>query len=174
MATKRMDGDERYNTILAAGAKLAGKYGAVNVTRNMVAKEAKISAPLVSYYMGSSADAQKLYAKQAKKLGIAQPDKAKIEEIGRKMRAHGPRKSKVVRKRSIKEVSAIKRKTKMRNGAPENTVRTTSPAQAVATLAEPVTPVNVPPVAPAKKPAAKKTAARAPLAPPAAPAGGDA
>lgn len=96
--------------ILDAGAKLVGKYGAVNVTRKMVAESAKVSAAIIAYHIGNSAEAQKAFKKHAKKLGIAEPSKDVIEAQGVKLRAHGPRKNKVVRKRSIKEVKAIKNK----------------------------------------------------------------
>lgn len=111
MATKskRMDGEDRLKIILDAGAKLAAKHGAVNVTRKMVAEAAKVSPALVAHYTGSAAEGQKLYAKHAKKLGLEQPPKDKIEAIGVKMRAHGPRSKPVQRKRSAKEVQAIKR-----------------------------------------------------------------
>jgi len=108
---KVMTGAERKASILEAGAKLASKHGAANVTRRMVAKAAKVSEALVSSYMGGTADAQKLYARKAKALKLPLPDKAKTEAIGTKLRAHGPRKvAAPARKRSIKEVKAIKDK----------------------------------------------------------------
>lgn len=107
---------DRKTEFLDIGAKLAGKYGAVNVTRRMVAQAAKVSDGLVAHYLGSIADAQKLFAKHAKKLGIEQPAKDKIESIGTKMRAHGPRKEKVVRSkkatRAPKETKPVKPKVK--------------------------------------------------------------
>lgn len=183
----RMEGTDRLETILDAGAKLAGKYGAVNVTRKMVAKDAKVSPALVTHYVGSTAEAQVAYAKRAKKLGIAQPDKATIAELGAKLRAHGPRKVPVQRKRSDKEKAAIKRNVAAKK-APAKVAAKKSPASAAksarpsakptpktATAVKPVKVVNVPPpvvapVAPvAKKKPAAKSAARAPLAPPVAP-----
>lgn len=202
MATKRMEGEARLQTILDAGARLAGKFGAKNVTRKMVAEAAKASPALVAYYAGTTAEAQKAYAKRAKKMGIEQPAKEKIEAIGLKMRAHGPRQAPVKRARAAKEVKAIKRNVAKRDAkvakvvkaakvvktpakkvtakaataalagmtpdkakrAPANKAVRQSPEQAIKTLPQPVTPVNVPPpVAPKKKPAVKTTAARLPL-----------
>ena len=88
----------REQQLLLIGARLAGKYGAKNVTRRMVAEEAKCAGPLVTHYMGSTEDAQRKYAKHAKQLGIAQPAKAEIERIGAELRAHGPRSHKIVRR----------------------------------------------------------------------------
>ena len=45
---KEMTGAERKASILDAGAKLAAKHGASNVTRRMVAKQAGVSEALVS------------------------------------------------------------------------------------------------------------------------------
>ena len=139
---KRMSGDDRLATILEAGAKLVGKLGAKNVTRKDVAKEAKVSPALVAYYMGSSAEAQKAYAKHARKLGIAQPPKEEIERIGAKMRAHGPRKSKVVRKRSDKEKAAIKRKVSRSAKSGEFVSKATAKANPATTVTETVKPAR--------------------------------
>ena len=106
---KEMTGAERKASILDAGAKLAAKHGASNVTRRMVAKQAGVSEALVSAYIGDSATAQRAYARKAKALGLTLPDKAKSEAIGVKLRAHGPRDARDTRKRSAKEVEAIKR-----------------------------------------------------------------
>ena len=106
---KVLTGAERKAQLLEAGAKLASKYGASNVTRRMVATACKCAEGLVSVYMGDSATAQKAYARKAKALGLTLPDKAKTEAIGAKLRAHGPRDKRDTRKRSAKEVEAIKR-----------------------------------------------------------------
>lgn len=112
MAKKKvLTGAERKAQLLDAGAKLASKHGAQNVTRRMVATAAKCAEALVTVYMGDTASAQKAYAKQAKKLGLTLPTKEQAEALGVKLRAHGPRKTKVVRKRSVKEVKAIKEKS---------------------------------------------------------------
>lgn len=111
MASKVMDAAARKALLLDVGAKLAAKVGAKNVTRRAVAQAGKVSEALVAHYFGGKEEAQKLYAKQAKKLGLAMPDKDKEEKIGKKMRAHGPRKPAPPRKRSAREVEAIKRKT---------------------------------------------------------------
>lgn len=105
-----MTGAERKAALLVVGAKLAAKHGAVNVTRRMVAEGAKCSEALVSAYFGTITDAQRAFARKAKSLGLKQPDKAKVDAIGVKLRAHGPRDKRDTRKRSAKEVEAIKRK----------------------------------------------------------------
>jgi hypothetical protein len=107
---KVMTGAERKASILEAGAKLASKHGAVNVTRRMVAKAAKVSEALVSSYMGGTEQAQRAYARKAKALKLPLPDKATAERLGAKLRAHGPRDKRDTRKRSAKEVKAIKDK----------------------------------------------------------------
>lgn len=84
---KRVKGTEQKAKYLDIGAKLAAKYGAANITRRMMAKACKISEPLVAHYFGNTADAQKVYARQCKKLGLEQPSKEKIAEIGKKQRA---------------------------------------------------------------------------------------
>lgn len=109
MATKVLSSEEREESILNAGAQLAAKYGAVNVTRRMVASKLKISDGLVSHYMGGTAEAQAAYKKRMKKLKLVEPAKDKIEALGVKLRAKGPREVKSTRKRSIREVKAIKR-----------------------------------------------------------------
>ena len=65
----------------------------------------------MSSYLGSTPEAQKAYKRRAVKLGLKLPTAAESEALGVKLRAHGPRKNKVVRKRSVKEVKAIQRKT---------------------------------------------------------------
>lgn len=79
---------DRKAQLLDVGAKLAGKYGAANITRRMVAEHGKVSEALITNYFGSRADAQKTFAKHAKKLGIEQPTKEKIASIGTKLRSH--------------------------------------------------------------------------------------
>lgn len=108
---KVMTGAERKAQLLAAGAKLATKHGAANVTRRMVAEACKCTEGLVNVYMGDRATAQKAYARKAIALGMALPTKANSDAIGVKMRSHGPRDKRDSRKRSVKEVEAIKRKS---------------------------------------------------------------
>lgn len=50
---KRMTGTDRTERILAAAVKLAERKGFLQVTREGVAKEAKVSTGLVSTYFGS-------------------------------------------------------------------------------------------------------------------------
>lgn len=113
----KMTGAQRKAQILEAGAKLAAKNGAANVTRRMVAEQCECAEGLVSVYMGDSATAQKAYARKAKAMGLALPDKAKSDAIGVKMRSHGPRDKRDTRKRSVREVEAIKRKRLGKVGA---------------------------------------------------------
>lgn len=136
---------ERKDQILNAGAKLAAKNGARNVTRKMVAETIGVSAALVSAHMGGGEAAQKAYARQAKKLGLMLPDAAATAAIGKKLRAHGPRDARDTRKRSAKEVDAIKRKK--------------SPARAIKSPGR----ARPSPASPTPSP----SAARAPKAPPA-------
>lgn len=110
-------GAERKAQITEAGAKLAAKYGAVNVTRRMVAAAAKVSEALVSAHMGATEEAQKAYRRALKKLGLSEPDKASIEAHGIKLRQHKPRDARDTRKRSPKEVEAIKRKAPAKKAA---------------------------------------------------------
>ena len=154
---KQLNGADRKASLLDAGAKLAAKHGASNVTRRMVAEAVKCSEALVSVYMGDTPTAQKAYARHAKKIGLSLPDKAKTEAIGKKLRAHGPRDKRDTRKRSVKEVKAIKRKRETKPAAPVRTKpvtkRETKPKTA--------------PVAKNPVPSETKSAARAPKAPPA-------
>lgn len=153
---KLLSGKERKEQITIAGAKLASKHGAKNVTRRMVAKAAKVSEALVSSHMGSTAAAQNAYGRKAKAMGLPLPDKAAVEAIGKKLRAHGPRDKRDSRPRSTKEVKAIVEKRK-----PIASPGRSRPSPAVA-KPSPTAPIKVPET---------KTAARAPKAPPASAAG---
>lgn len=102
----------RSEQLLDVGAALAAKHGAANVTRRMVAQEAKVSEALVSHHMGSAEDAQKKYARRARALGYKLPDKAQEAENGRVLRAHGPRDQRDTRVRSERERQAIVNKRK--------------------------------------------------------------
>lgn len=108
--TKTLTGPERKAQILDAGAKLAAKYGVVNVQRRMVAQACKCAEALVSRYMGDTATAQAAYKRHMRKLGLVEPAKDKVEAFGVKFRAHGPRDKRDTRPRSLKEVKAIKEK----------------------------------------------------------------
>ena len=127
MSKTKVTGAERKAMLLEIGARLAAKHGAKNVTRRMVAKGAKVSEGLVSRYFATSAEGHKAYARKAKAMGLTLPDKAKTEAIGVKLRAHGPRDKRDTRKRSIREVEAIKRKAaaKPTFAAMKGKVRTT-------------------------------------------------
>jgi hypothetical protein len=106
MGNNTMDPAKRKTQLLEVGAKLASKHGTLNVTRRMVALAAKVSEALVAHYMGSTKDAQQKYARKARDMKLPLPDKEKSAQLGAKLRAHGPRPE---RKRSIREVKAIKR-----------------------------------------------------------------
>lgn len=100
----------RKEQLLDVGALLAAKHGELNVTRRMVAKEARVSEALVSNYMGATADAQKQYKRRAVKLGYKLPTPDEQAAIGLQLRAHGPRDARDARERSDRERTAIKRK----------------------------------------------------------------
>lgn len=159
---------DRKQAILDAGAKLASKHGAVNVTRRMVAGAAKVPESVVSYYMGSSADAQRAYKRRMKAMKLVEPDKAKIAAIGVKLRAHSKADPRDTRKRSVKEVEAIKRK----GGAAKKATgrhaagRRASASSAAASTRKSHTSASreVKPAAPASKPA-KRLPARTPPGP---------
>lgn len=101
----------RKEQLLDIGARLAAKHGLGNVTRRMVAGEAKVSEALVSSYMGNVDESRAAYKSRAKKLGLKLPDAATEAQLGLELRAHGPRVKATKRKRAVKEVKAIKRKT---------------------------------------------------------------
>jgi AcrR family transcriptional regulator len=184
MKAKVVTGAERKAALLECGAKLAAKHGAVNVTRRMVAKACKVSEGLVTAYMGTTADAQKLYTRQAKKLGLKLPTKEQVEAIGAKLRAHGPRKAPVKRtsrKRSVKEVQAIREKIAGKRASPALAKALRKPAAKKSVSVPAVTAAKPAGKLPRKAGAAKKpvsavpavqvaarrpTAARTPKAPP--------
>lgn len=144
MSSKKvLTGPERKLQILETGAKLAAEHGKENVTRRMVAKACGCAESLISEYVGDSATAQNAYARKAKALGLVLPDKKTSAELGKKLRAHGPRDKRDTRKRSAKEVEAIKRKAGG-NGRKPTSYRSGVVAQVPA----------------AKKSAAKKAATR--------------
>lgn len=111
MAKKVRTGAESKALILDTGAKLAAKYGAKNVTRRMVAKAAKVAESLVTHYVGGAVDAQKLYAKRAKTLGLTLPDEVMANKIGKKLRAHKPGDKRDTRARTPKERVAVAKKS---------------------------------------------------------------
>jgi hypothetical protein len=94
--------NESKKALLEAGAKLASKHGAKNVTRRMVAKAAHVSESLVSHYMGATAVAQKKYAAHAKKIGLALPAKDAEAKLGKSLR------KKTAKKAPAKKVAAKK------------------------------------------------------------------
>ena len=186
MGTKRkqLPGTERKTQLLDAGAKLAAKLGAANVTRRLVAKEAKVAEALVSHYLGGTDEAQAAYIRHARKLGFTLPNKAETAAIGLKMRKHKPGDKRYARRRSVREVEAIKRDTvkpivtmprerkepKMPPlSATNTTMRATKPAPGPAST-KPAAPrerkPTAPPARPAPGPTEHKTAARAPKAAP--------
>lgn len=155
-----MTGAQRKSMLLEAGAKLASKYGTQNVTRRMVAKAAKVSEGLVSLYLGDTATAQKAYARKARALKLTLPSKAEAEAIGVKLRKHKPADKRDTRKRTAKEVNAIKRK---RNAAAPVAKRKPAPANKAKAPPLPKLPV---PQGPLPVPPERKSAARKPKAPP--------
>lgn len=187
MASKVMTADERDAQLRKIAGELAGKYGVNNVTRRMVAKAAKCSEPLVSSYLGTL-DQLKAHAKrEARKLGLKPPSGKEEAAIGAKLRAHKPGDKRDTRKRSVKEVKAVKEKAVPAKKSP---ARSGSYATAAATAATrrvtksaatgasspPVNSANdkpkpkpASPLPPERKPTAppeRKTAARPPKLPP--------
>lgn len=150
MSKKKIAGAERKALIIEAGAKLVSKHGAPNVTRRMVAQAAKVSEALVSAHMGTSEDAQKVYARKAKALKLPIPDKATTEANGKKLRAHKPRDKRDTRERSVREIKAIRNKRETKPTAPRERKPVTTPGRS-------------------NKVPETKSAARAPKAPPALP-----
>jgi hypothetical protein len=165
---KVMSGSERKALLLDVAAKLTAKYGAVNVTRRMVAKAGKVSEPLVSSYFGGMEESRKAYARHAKKLGLEQPSKEKQAALGAKLRAHGPRDARDSRQRSVKEVKAIaKKKVATRADKSFKVPAAKLPKPAVTKLPKPtVAKLPKPGSAPALSPPKVKSAARAPKSPP--------
>jgi hypothetical protein len=179
-------------TLLAQAAKLTGKFGSTNLTRRMVAKAAGVSDGLVTHHLGNVEEMRKLAKREAKRLNIVEPDKAKQEAIGVKLRAHGPREAtrKAAAKRetiAVKKSAATKKSpAKVSKVAAKKSVavakKATAPAKpsrsrAVAKRASPVDtlyvaasslPVEVPPPRIQVDGANAKpvSAARAPKAPP--------
>lgn len=154
MSKKKIAGAERKALIIEAGAKLVSKHGAPNVTRRMVAQAAKVSEALVSAHMGTSEDAQKVYARKAKALKLSIPDKATTEANGKKLRAHKPRDKRDTRKRSVREVKAIANKRETKPTAPRERKPATPTSKRVTTPGR------------SNKVPETKSAARAPKAPP--------
>ncbi len=146
-----MNGEERKVLLLAAGVKLAVKFGAENVTRRDIAKAAKVSEPLVTRYLGSKSEIPKAIIKAAKKAGETLPDKSQSKVLGEKLRKATRQQAakKTMAKRQAgplpAKAGAVKKSSVSRTAG----VRTASPAKpAVALPADPV----------------KKTAARRPKA----------
>lgn len=176
MSIKKFTAAERKAQLLDVGARLAAKHGAKNVARRMVANavKPKIAESLVTAHMGNNDVAQRAYARHAKKLGLVQPSHTDQVAIGTKLRAHGPRDTRNVRQRSIKEVEAIARKRAIA-AAPAAAKKTPKPRE-VKPAAPESAPVNTASITPTAKPdnaaviqpPERKTAARQPKAPPAA------
>lgn len=182
--------EKREAQLREIAGKLAGKYGAKNITRRMIAKQAECSEPLVSSYLGSVADIQNIARREARKLGLKPPTGKEEAAIGAKLRAHKPGDPRDTRKRSVKEVKAVKEKAVPVKKLP---ARSGSYATAAATAAtrrvtksaatgassppansanEKPKPKPASPLPPERKPTAppeRKTAARPPKLPPLAP-----
>lgn len=173
MAKKVLTGAERKAQLLEAGAKLASKHGAANVTRRMVATACKCAEGLVTNYMGDAKSAQKAYARKAKAMGLSLPDKAKTDAIGVKLRKHKPKDARDTRRRSIREVQAIKRKVTRSAGSGKFVKASEAKRDPGGTVTERVRQSPAKPrTSPARgtpspvKPQPSPSAARAPKAPP--------
>lgn len=108
--TKTYTAAQRKEQLIDIGAKLGAKLGIVNVQRQLVADKAGCAHSLVSVYLGDAKSAQAAYRKRMKKLGLTEPPKEKIDAIGVEARKHKVKTARDTRKRSPKEVEAIKRK----------------------------------------------------------------
>lgn len=135
--------------LLDIGAKLAAKHGLKNVTRRMVATAANVSDALVSSYLGNVDEQRAAYKKRAKTLGLTLPAADAEALMGRKLRAHGPRDARDTRKRSAKEVEAIKRKAPVaaKKSAVARPIASPAAARKRATAGKPLPVAELPPVA---------------------------
>lgn len=161
MAAKKVrTGAESKALILDTGAKLASKHGAKNVTRRMVAAQAKVAESLVTHYVGGAVDAQKKYAARARKLGLVLPTEAQADAIGKKLRAHKPGDVRDTRKRSAKERVAVAKKSAAGAASAKSAKAKVSPAAPATGKPKPASNKALP------GPASNKSAARAPMAAP--------
>lgn len=109
---------ERKNELLGIAVKLAAKFGVVNVTREMIAKEAGISAVAVGKHLGTTEARQKAIRKAFKASGKTEPNKKAIAEHGVQLRAKGPRKVKPAAPAKKKPAVAPQRKPDKPTRAP--------------------------------------------------------
>lgn len=105
-----LTGAQREAALKSVAGKLAAEIGSSNVTRRQVAKNAGVAESLVSQYFGTTPELQKVARAAAKKMGLKEPTKAEQAAIGVEQRKHKVRTKRDTRKRSVKEVQAIKRK----------------------------------------------------------------
>lgn len=149
MKTKVMTGEDREKQLIDTAVALAKKHGAANLTRRMIAKVCDCSEALVSNYLGTTEQLRRKAKNAAKKAGVTLPDKKAEVQLGKELRAHGPRDKRDTRKRSPREVEAIKRK-----GVPAKKQPKPVPVAPGPTEFKPTAPTE------------RKTAARAPKLPP--------
>jgi AcrR family transcriptional regulator len=133
--------------LLEFGVALAVKYGVVNVTRRAIAKRARVSEALVSHHLGNREALHKAIKRQMRKQGYEEPSAAEIEKAGKRLRAK--KNPAPARKRTAKEVEAIKRKGVAKKPVARNGIKPTA--------------VLVDDMRPTKKP---RSAARMPKLPP--------
>lgn len=159
-----MTAKERKAAILEKATALCVKHGSKNVTRRMVAEACKTSEALVSTYFGNAKDAQKIYARNVKKLGLMEPSAEKQKLLGEKLRSHAP-KAKVVKVKpkkpfakisaglAEKPVDAKSAVIKKKYGLPKTTVNVVAkkaarlpkaPPLEIAPLAPPLPPLPLP------------------------------
>lgn len=166
--------------IEAAVKKLVARVGRANVTRRMLAEEAKVSEPSISYHAGGGADALKKYVTKHSK-GVVEPSKEKLAKITETLRVKqkpGPKAGAVKKAKKVSK-SAVTGKIVSKAHAKANpkTTYTATVKAAVKKIAK--GPLKPKPVAKGerKKPVAKgeavakvqAKAVRAPLPPPPAP-----
>lgn len=125
--------EERHAQFLKTGLKLARKRGVGKVSISSVAKEHEVTAPLVFHIFGSRAEFHAAIIKEAKKQKIVLPaDAPKLPP----------------RKRSIKEVRAIKNKVAAKKPAVSKTAKKNSASASKRFTSLPVPTGEAAPVAP--------------------------
>lgn len=90
--------------IEVAVKKLVARVGRANVTRRMLAEEAKVSEPSVSYHAGGGSDALKKYVTKHSK-GVVEPSKEKLAKITETLRVKqkpGPKAGAVKKAKPVK------------------------------------------------------------------------
>lgn len=111
MAKKIYTNAERKQQFIKAGIKLAKRDGIDRLTISGVATECKVTPPLIFHVFGTRDKFRKAVQAAAKKANVSVAGKVKpVSKTPRKAMAKTPAVAKPPRKRSVKEVKAIKEK----------------------------------------------------------------